>query len=84
MKTISRSPIRRKENSVNEIVRPSSPAKIKSLDEILDFSKMTTSEMLALFLIKREELLRKQALKLERQRDRYFKKCNNLKDKKRI
>jgi len=45
---------------------------------------MTTSEMLALFLIKREELLRKQALKLERQRDRYFKKCNNLKDKKRI
>jgi len=44
---------------------PSAP-KIKSLDEILDFSKMTTSEMLALFLLKREELLRKQELKLER------------------
>ena len=40
--------------------------------------------MLALFMLKREELLRKQALKHERQRDRYFKKCNNLKDRNKI
>ena len=67
-KSISRSPIRRKDNSntVKETVRLPSAPKIKSFDEILDFSKMTTSEMLALFLLKREELLRKQELKLER------------------
>ena len=44
-KTMIRSRIRRKEtaNVVKEIEKPPSALKIKSLDEILDFSKMTTA-----------------------------------------